>query len=352
VKQLDDLILQDLNTTEKDIQRYIKYLKYDKKLSVGYVREIKSAIKHFFYMNNIILNWERLSKFVGKYQKVNEDREYTTDEIGTLLAVSDLKYKAVILLMASSGVRKGAIHPLKFGDLTEIPINNNEYIYKVTVYRKTPDQYFTFTTPEATKSLNEYLDYRRQNGENITATSPLFRDDLNPTPKPKKDVKGEAARIAHIKNPNPLTYEAVKSRLRQLSIKAGVGKYEPLSENNKPGVRHNPVQVAHGLRKFFTTNCKRAKVDTEIRILLEGHKLPGSEDPYLEGLTDIDILKEYLKAVNKLSINQEVNLKIEVEELKEENSEIEKLKEQIKTLIANQTEISKRLFKGGVLKKS
>ena len=47
---------------------------------------------------------------------------------------------------------------------------------KLVVYAEEPEQYITFITPEAYNALKEWLDYRKQNGENITGDSFLMRD--------------------------------------------------------------------------------------------------------------------------------------------------------------------------------
>ena len=36
-----------------------------------------------------------------------------------------------------------------------------------------------FTTPEATKAINNYLDYRERCGEKLTPKSPLFRNQFD-----------------------------------------------------------------------------------------------------------------------------------------------------------------------------
>ena len=38
-------------------------------------------------------------------------------------------------------------------------------LYKVQVYARTRDKYFTFCTPECAKAIQEYLDYRKRCGE-------------------------------------------------------------------------------------------------------------------------------------------------------------------------------------------
>jgi len=54
---------------------------------------------------------------IGENIKVNEDREYAQEEIANVLAVADLKYRPIILPLASVGFRVGVVPELEYGDL-------------------------------------------------------------------------------------------------------------------------------------------------------------------------------------------------------------------------------------------
>ena len=93
-----------------------------------------------------------------------------------MLEFCDERVRAIILFLASTGVRIRAIIELKLEDLTSIP----EYdLHQVRVYAAAKERYFTFTTPEASKALDTYLNYRETCGEKLKPTSPLFRDQFN-----------------------------------------------------------------------------------------------------------------------------------------------------------------------------
>ena len=98
-----------------------------------------AAIKHFFEMNEIVLPWKQIAKFLGEKEKVYEDREYTYEEIQKILNVADIKYKAIILLLASSGVRVGAIPFIKIGHIPKVPDFN---IFKISVYKRSKEEYY------------------------------------------------------------------------------------------------------------------------------------------------------------------------------------------------------------------
>jgi integrase len=86
---------------------------------------------------------------------VNEDRPYTVEEIAQILQYCDFRSKVVFLLLASTGMRRGAVRLLRISDLTSVTWNDNR-LYKIQVYARTRDKYYTFCTPEASRAVDEY----------------------------------------------------------------------------------------------------------------------------------------------------------------------------------------------------
>ena len=84
--------------------------------------------------------------YVGDYIRTNKDRAYTIEEIRHLLEFCDERAKALVLLLASTGIRIGAIPDLQLKHLKKIPEYN---LYQITIYEGTKEEHFTFTTPEA-----------------------------------------------------------------------------------------------------------------------------------------------------------------------------------------------------------
>jgi integrase len=333
VKRLDDLLKSDPKDIKKDIIKYLLYLRDEKGLRSSSRSGACAALKHFYSMNEVELSWDYINKFVGKDKTIKEDREYTHDEIAKILDVSDMKYKAMILLMASSGIRIGAIPDLKYGDLTKVPKHN---IFKIIIYRFTNDEYYSFTTPEAYKAITEYLDFRQRSGEVLNLKSPLFRLDFDP-----RDIN-------QVNDSTPLSYNAIKSRLRHLLIRSGIRVFESLSKEDTAGKYRYSVKAAHGLRKFCITQMGKSRMDPEIREMLVGHKL-GVRAVYLK-YPEEDRLNEYLRAVDNLTINAENRLKKELDEYKKQEREIQELKQekdkqsaQIEELLTNQESETRKL---------
>jgi integrase/recombinase XerD len=80
----------------------------------------------------------------------------------------------------------------------------------------------------------------------------------------------------------------------------------------------------HALRKYFNTCLVNADVNVTIKEMLMGHSV-GLDDAYFRP-TEQQLLSEYSKAINELTINEENRLRREVETLKVEKSLIDQMK--------------------------
>lgn len=60
---------------------------------------------------------EKIAKFLGEFKKKNTDRGYTTPEIKSIFDVCDLRLKVVVLTLATTAIRIGALTPLKLSHL-------------------------------------------------------------------------------------------------------------------------------------------------------------------------------------------------------------------------------------------
>ena len=155
---------------QKQIIKYITSLK-DRGLSYNSIHTMLYGIYHFYIMNDVIVNKEKINKFIGEPTLTILDKPYTHEQIKKILDVSDLRMKCIVLLMASGGLRVGAITSLKLRNLERI-----EQCYKITVYEGSKEQYITFVTPECSSFIDSYLEYRAKSGEKLTENSFLIRE--------------------------------------------------------------------------------------------------------------------------------------------------------------------------------
>ena len=86
-------------------------------LSSSYINLNFCALKLFYFMNDVRINKEKIGKYLGESKKKNVDRSYTHPEIKSLIDIADLRLKVVISVLASTGMRIGALPPLKLSHL-------------------------------------------------------------------------------------------------------------------------------------------------------------------------------------------------------------------------------------------
>jgi integrase len=274
----------------QEIIQYLKKLK-DDGLSYSYRHTALAAIKHDYLMhndNNLVLNWKKIAKFLGENERKYEIRGYTQDEIRRLMDVADIKYRAVILLLASTGMRRDALVKIESKDMEYL---NDYNLYQIRIYKKSKFQQICFTTPEAAEAIKLYVNTR------------------------------PGAKYFHNVN-----NKAISMALGKLATKAGIIKKGNLGYGKD---HRNEVPAVHGLRKFCITQMARAKVDTEIAKLLTGHSI-GVRGRYLNYSED-DLLQEYLKALDLLTINETNRLRKKVDILKEKEDEIKRLTERLES---------------------
>jgi hypothetical protein len=80
----DKLLEKDPKLIQMDICDFIIYLRSKTTLSSGSISTYVSAIRKFYTMNDVQLNWTMNHSFEGEREKKVEDRPYTHAEIGSI----------------------------------------------------------------------------------------------------------------------------------------------------------------------------------------------------------------------------------------------------------------------------
>jgi hypothetical protein len=88
--------------------------------------------------------------------------------------------------------------------------------------------------------------------------------------------------------------------------------------------------IAHGFRKFFTTQLVHSKVNAEIREMLLGHKI-GLASCYYRPTVE-EMYGEYEKAIDNLTIDPSKKLQRKVETLTIEKSRLDILESKFKQI--------------------
>jgi integrase len=310
IRNPDDLLLHQENPKiiQNQIIEYIIQLK-NPPHSLRYATRSQylAAVMTFYDLNDVALSKKKIYRYLGEEERPIENRGYNTEEISKMLDVSDERARAIILVLASTGIRIRATIELKLEDLKIIPDYN---LYQVRVYSDSNQRYLTFTTPEAAKAIDIYLKYRERCGERLIPKSPLFRDQFD-----REDVVS----IHDVKQIKLRTVERLVSRTVE---KSGIRTVERITElHSERGKIRKNVKLTAGFRKFFDTQLIYSRVEPRTKELFMGHSI-GLDDHYFTPV-DTYVLQEYLKAVDNLTINKENRLRIKLGELTKKNDEIE-----------------------------
>jgi integrase len=273
----------------------------------------------YYELNDVPLSKKKIYRYLGEEERPIENRGYTTKEIAKMLEVCDERARAIILLLASTGIRIRAIIDLKLEDLVIMP---DFHLYYVRVYSDSNQRYLTFTTPEAAKAMDVYLKYRERYGEKLTPKSPLFRDQFD-----REDADS-------IHNVKPLKLRTVERLVSRTIEKSGIRTVERITElHSERGKIRKNVKLTAGFRKFFDTQLIYAKVEKQTKELFMGHGI-GLDDHYFTP-EDTHVLHEYLKAVDYLTINEENRLRLKLDELSKKKDEIETMEHKHREEIEN-----------------
>ena len=181
-----------------------------------------------------------------------------------------LKYKAIILLIATSGIRSGDVRHFTIGDFLNATkeyhngtlddlLHSKKDIIPIWDFipRKTIKQgniCITFNTPEASRYIIDYLKQRLERGETLNNDSFLFTSTKN----------------------------------KQYSIKGFLWVFSSVNKELFGKDKHNrDFFRAHNLRKFFLSTFRQKTNDSFTLKVVAGHSLRQNND---ENYQEIPIL--------------------------------------------------------------
>lgn len=252
----------------------------------------------------------------------------TMEEIREIYEQSDLRGRALTLVLFTSGIREGAIQSLTISDWSAIHRNNALVAGKLIVYNGEPERYTTFITQEAYLAVEKYLEFRRDHGEELGYKSPLFRDKFDP-------IKGHTSHIIE-----PMTAGAVRQYYNRLLHSIGIRKEKQ---------RRHQFSV-HGFRKAYKTICELGGMKPiNIEVLL--NHTTGISDSYFRP-TETQLLDDYLAIVDQLTISEIIKLRAEAKNVSSLADRLSSLEAVIKnTLLSDdnksKTALARELIKGG-----
>ena len=298
--KLEDILLKD----SKDIQIMVEDFIFGKKEKTHpkTIMVYLNGIKHFFIMNDVLLNWDKLKKFLPERPKRTGDKAYSTQDVREILELSSSrKFHAIVHILASSGMRLGSLSDLKLKHLENIQHGCKSCL----IYAGTKDEYTTFISHEASKALDDYFEERKIAGENITSDSFVIVNNIG------KSIQTSSYSLRMFMNWH---IKKLPKRFR--------------SNNNR-----YEKQTSHAFRKRFITILK-SNDDCNISLIekLVGHSQTVKLDnSYFKPTIDI-LFKEYLKGLPRLLIDEKFSLESELIAKQQKIEELESDKKQIALL--------------------
>ena len=287
----------------RQIKRYlidfIKYLKKENR-SPNYINSMLSTIRSFYSSMEIELPHVTCN-IKEPEQLVTINDIPTKKHIRIALKHSNIKYRAIILLMMSSGMGSSEIRHLTLNDylqslkITDYELSNIKELtnklkeneneiptWSIRRY-KTNMPYVTFSSPESVKAINDYIDERYEKGKKFKSINDCLFESRG------KHI-GKIIIVAYFSRLNDLCGFGFSKRQRFFK--------------------------AHALRKFFATTLKNNGMDNLTSEWLIGHKINSITNAYIK--PDIYRLKkDYLDILPFLSLEKIGTKTVESDEYKE-----------------------------------
>jgi hypothetical protein len=319
------------------MNKIIKYLQVHrqrvekKEISASTLRNYIKPIKLLCEQTDIPVPWKKILRGLPKGRRYANDRSPTYEEIQLLMKYPDRRIKPIVFTMTSSGIRLGAWDYLHWGDISPV-INDGKVIAaKIKVYSGEEDEYFSFITPEAWSSLNEWMNYRIECGELVDENSWLMRNLWDVTTPKGKGV---------ITIPKKMKSSGIKRLIERALWAQGVRK------NLLSGKKRHEFQADHGFRKWFKTRCELSGTKSINIETLMGHSL-GISDSYYRA-TELELLSDYRNAIEFLTLEESSRLQEKIVSLEEKqddisliklehDAEMKTIREEMKSLLALKT---------------
>lgn len=298
----DERLRMRKRTIKADLENFLEYL-IGEEYSVNYIKANMGTVKGFYRYHGI----ERpdIEIHIKNEQRFTVDDIIQKEHIIKALKYADVKWKAVILTMASSGMGAGEMMSLTLddlkhslskygvksstnvGEIIDVVRENKDAVIRWDIRRvKTGMPYFTFSSPESLLAIADYLeDY---NGKKYLFCAPRG---------------GQLW-------PGNVVYSFGK-----INTACGFGK-----------VGSQRFFHSHGLRPFFGSAIIRNKIELIYADWMLGHAINPQRESYFKAYPDA-VKTEYLKVLPDLTVVDKVKTRVitdeRLAELEEQNKALE-----------------------------
>jgi integrase len=290
-----------IKSRKRKIKSYlISYKKYLESIGTTPMasRSNMTTVKSFYQAFDIEVPRLKIKQL---NENVSLEDTISFEDIKQIVSSAPLRDKAIIMLMLSSGMGAGELKALNYGDFVKsfqdyIKLSKNDLFDVEFIYGKLKDRddligtwnitriktgmpYYTFNSPESSKSILDYL---------------LERDRMNSYPTDLDE---------------PLFISREKNRLSSMGF---IYIFQRL--NDKLGLGHRNkfrhTFTSHQLRKLFSTTLYSNGVDKVVVDWLLGHRINQQTEAYFK-TNEKDLKNRYTNEVQHLSLE-----KVKVKEIR------------------------------------
>jgi integrase len=289
---------------ERKIDSYLLDFREDQEsqnLSSTTVKTRLAAVMSFYKHYNIQL--PVLPRSVRKARpELKRKAIPTKDDIREILKFADIRDRAMLLIGVSSGLSIIDIANLKVGDFKSGYDPVTEITTLHIVRTKINYEFYTFLSPEASKAVNDYLDWRgrQEDGKKVTGDDGYLFITYEIPPEYRTTKKEE---------------------LRKLNKKSLIERYRDLNEASGKKAEFGEYNLirSHNMRRFLSSKLLANGASIFFADFILGHELDGTRIAYYRA--DPDSLKaEYKKYIPFITIEKSLDIS-ESEEFKQIKAE-------------------------------
>jgi integrase len=292
-----------------------------------------ASVRSYFAYNDVDIIPSKFKRKVKMPKPYHEDEEPldVNDIRKILLNCNNRRLKAYLLLLASGGMRAVEALAIRLCDI-DFSVNPTK-IHIRKEFAKTMTARDIYISDEATYYLKQWIDWKyRDKGKNRSSKD-----------RSHKDLAFSIYSVKGVPNPDILYIKVLLEFQKLLAI---VG----LDERKEGGKQMRRKITLHSFRRF-TKSVISDQVGQDFSEWFLGHnKSPyyTKKEPERREIYATKCMK-YLTFLDYTTL--EARGKSIESNLQEKDREIKDLEAQVKLLITNQTEMSRRLYEAGILKK-
>ena len=257
------------------------------RLSYSRIKGEINAIDSFLQNNDVYIETRRAKKWLPARLKQRNDTPYTTKQLVEILdclkSKSSFRLRVATHILCSSGARVGFSKYLKFKDIGEF---QKDGCKSILIYSGEIDEYYSFINPETVEVLDQWIEYRKSQGEKVTGSSWVI-----PTGKDysKTCVRGDISCKITQRIKTVDRGEKIRGRF-DTAVMHGMRKRWDTVAKDTDGVNYNKIEkmFAHSTTHKLDTVYYKPKLD--------------------------ELFKEYDKFYRGLYISDSYKLRVELEQ--------------------------------------